>query len=219
MVTARLKVLIADNDTLARCGVARLLRASRRWEICGETGVAGEAIELARRLRPALAIVDPAHLEGDGLALLRDLPRHAPKVRMVVFTTSRDRETMRRAFANAVLGYALKSEPEEELRETIEAAAAGRRHTSRGLRELALDLLALGPAPAGAPSSHPSGLSDREHAVWLRLGRGEANRVIATGLGMSVKTVEAHVAHMRRKLCLPGIVELRRHATLAAVGG
>lgn len=214
----RPRVLIVDSDTLARRGLCALVAkelgggtSSSPWATCVHASSAAAAIALASEHRPFLAVVDPHQLPDDGFSLLRDLPKHAAGIRIATLTHAKAPELIRRTFSHGALGYALKSDSEDEIRAVLTAVAAGHRCSSPRVNEIICGLLASGssaPSGPGAANGAPRHLSDRELVVYRLLGTGLRTADVAAQLNISRKTVETHCEHLRHKL---------QHATMAAL--
>jgi DNA-binding NarL/FixJ family response regulator len=101
-------VLIVDAQPITRMGIRAALTMTDRWHICGEAEAASTVLALAEKFRPALCVFDIVWPRADGMALLHDLIRATPLIRIVVFTSLGDADTVRRTFRTRSLGLRSK---------------------------------------------------------------------------------------------------------------
>jgi DNA-binding NarL/FixJ family response regulator len=196
--------------------MAQIIAEDPRLGVCAHAGNAAEALDLCANHRPDVAVVDIG-ADGGGTVLLRDLSRVCPTVRLVAWTNVIDLLSIQRVLAAGALGYLLRSDPESDVLMAIHHAAAGRRHVGSRVRGVLLNGMAGGGVQIN--DRPESALSDRELQVFRLLGQGKKMSDIAEELGVSVKTVETHVQHMKEKLGLSSLAELRFRAVLAVSGG
>lgn len=135
-------VLIVDAQPVARHGLVSLLNAHERLRVCAEAETAGSARELCGRHRPEMAVVDVAL--GDGFALIKDLPKWAPGIRIVVFTGLEDALSVQRALRAGAMGYVTRLDRTAELLSAVLLALDGQRHLGPRVEHLLLDRLACG---------------------------------------------------------------------------
>ena len=134
-----------------------------------------------------------------------------PQTRVLVFTGLSDLSYIERALRAGTLGYMLKSDPTGQVLEAIRVVSEGGMYLSRQIAGSALRQLGMSNA-GSTPRAGPSTLSDREFEVFRLIGLGQPNRDIATALGISVKTVEAHRENIKVKLNLNSATELASSA-------
>lgn len=208
-----MRVLIADDHTLVRAGLRRLLEALPGVEVVAEARSGREAMDLIALHRPDIALLDLSMPDGNGLDVAEALKRHYPEIAAVIVSMHSDAQTVRRALELGVRGFVIKDAAVAELELALNAAMAGQ--------------LFLSPQVSGAVLGgilHPSrrdgvsALSPRQRDILLRLGQGETTKQIAVTLGISAKTVETHRARIMETLKLRRANDLVRFAMRYADG-
>lgn len=201
---ATVRVLLVDDHPLLRDGVRMRLHATPHIRVVGEAGSVREAEELAATLQPDIVVTDIRMPDASGIQLASLFRTRFPALKLLVLSMHQDAEYVRRAVALQVQGYVLKDGPGHHLVEAIDAVHAGGRYFSPGLP------LPTEPAP---PVTRAWGhLTPKESAVLSLLADGCSNREIADALGASVRTVETHRLHLRRKLRIDGQAALVKYA-------
>ena len=194
MTTGHLRVLIADDHAVVRAGLRALLDGEPDLDVIGEAGSAEEAVRLAARSTPDVALMD-LRFAGpdsgiDGVEAVRRLAVQAPGVAVVMLTSYAGRADVVRALEAGARGYVLKAGPPEELFQAVRTAAAG----SVGLAaEVVGELVGQVVSPAQE-------LSQREIEVVRLMAEGRSNRGIAEALFLSEATVKTHLVRVYRKL-------------------
>ncbi|MEQ1861607.1 MAG: response regulator transcription factor [Chthoniobacteraceae bacterium] len=212
----RCDVLVIDPEPVARLGMITLLKSHARLRVAGEAETVRTGRELCAKLKPDIVVIDPAMEGGEGFVLLKDVPRWAPRARVVAFSAIEDAFFVQRAFSAGACGYVTRRDPVPALISAVLGAASGERHVSPRIEKVLLDHLA-----AGSPAANHGALgklSERELQVFHLLGEGHATRVVSERLGVSVKTVESHQQRIKSKLCVGSGAELRKRAALFVAG-
>jgi DNA-binding NarL/FixJ family response regulator len=196
------RVLLADDHALFRAGIASLLRA---WgmEVVGQAGDGLEAIELTRRLRPELVLMDVGMTPCNGLEATRVIKTELPEVKVIIVTVSEDDQDLFEAVKSGAEGYLLKGMSEEELGSTLEKISAGEPALSPALAVKILNEFARMAREGTGKSSGPEGgLTDREREVLRLVADGATNREIGSQLYISENTVSFHMRNILAKLHL-----------------
>jgi DNA-binding NarL/FixJ family response regulator len=186
------RVIIADDHRLMREGTAALLSADARIEVVGLASGGREAVELAGRLAPDVALLDVGMPEIGGVEACAAIRARAPGIEVLMLTVSEDALDVRAALRVGAAGYLLKDMPPGELVDAVLGAGAGE------------------PVVMASAEASTGELSLREREVLELLGRGLRNREIAERLVVSEATVKTHVRHVLEKL------RLRNRAEAAA---
>lgn len=191
-----IKILIADDHLLIRQGLRMVLETENDLELVGEASDGREAISLCKKLNPDVVLMDLRMPNMDGLTAIEKLRSEQPEIAVVILTTFNEDELMFRGLQAGARGYLLKDTDRSTLFDTIRAAA-------RGETLLKPEIMARVLSKANAPttrSSEPSNLTDRELEVLRSVASGERSKEIAAHLGISERTVKAHLASIYDKL-------------------
>lgn len=211
MTTTSIRVLLVDDHPFVRDGVRMRLMATAHISVAGEAASVAEALPMAERLAPDIVITDIRMPGASGIHLAAQFRAQCPQVRVLVLSMHDDPEYVRRAVSLGARGYVLKDAPAQCLIDAIDAVYRGECYFSPGIEHL---LEGVRPEPCA--SKH---LTPREAGVLQWVSQGRSNKEIAALMGMSVRTVETHRLHLRRKLGIEGQADLVKyvvaHADLA----
>ncbi|GHJ48267.1 DNA-binding response regulator [Catellatospora sp. TT07R-123] len=202
-----IRVMIADDQAMVRTGFGMILGAQPDMEVVGEAADGVEAVELARRVRPDVALMDIRMPRLDGLEALRQLagPGVADPPKVVVVTTFDLDEYVHAALRNGACGFLLKDSGPALLVEAVRAAASGDSLISPSITVRLLEhLTPLLPGRGGGDH----GLSPRELDVVRLTARGLTNAEIAAQLFISLGTVKTHLGSVQTKLGARNRVEI-----------
>ena len=204
------RVLLADDQELIRAGFRMILEAQQPpIEVIGEATNGREAVEMARRLRPDVCLLDIRMPEMDGIEATRELagPGVADPMAVVIVTTFDLDEYVHGALKAGARGFLLKDAGPELLVQAIEAAAEGDALISPSITGRLLEAFSAGTA-AAEPSQPIDPLTDREEEVLLTVARGRTTAEIAEELYIGLSTVKTHVASLMTKLGARNRVEI-----------
>jgi DNA-binding NarL/FixJ family response regulator len=184
----KISVLVVDDHPMFREGVVSVLETEDDMEPVGEAQDGAQAVEMFKRLRPDVVLMDLQMPGLDGVRAITAIRAEAPDARIVVLTTYSGDVQALRALKAGASGYLLKSSVRRELINTVRAVHAGRRHLHPEVaHEIAVNAI-------GEP------LSDREIDVLERVSKGQANKEIARALSLSEDTIKAHMRSIFNKL-------------------
>jgi DNA-binding NarL/FixJ family response regulator len=200
-----IRVMIADDQAMVRTGFGMIIGAQPDMELIGEAADGVEAVAMARRLKPDVALFDIRMPRMDGLEALRLLagPGVTDPIKVVVVTTFDLDEYVHQALRNGAAGFLLKDSGPALLVEAVRAAVSGDALISPSITVRLLEHLSP-PAPTG----DDGGLSPRELDVVKLAARGLTNAEIATQLFISVGTVKTHLGSVQAKLGARNRVEI-----------
>jgi DNA-binding NarL/FixJ family response regulator len=212
-----ISVLLADDQPLLRRGFRMILEAEQGLTVAGEAGDGAEAVELARRVRPDVVLMDIRMPGTDGIEATRRITAAEPGVRVLVLTTFDLDEYAFGALRAGASGFLLKDVRPHELVAAVRTVASGDavvspRVTRRLLEEYAqqLPVGADAGADAGTANRYPqlSSLTEREREVLAVVAQGLSNTEIAASLFVSETTVKSHVGRILAKLGLRDRVQI-----------
>jgi DNA-binding NarL/FixJ family response regulator len=190
------RVLIAEDHRLMREGTAALLRLDERIEVVGLAADGAEAVSLAERRSPDVALLDLAMPRAGGIEVCAILRERFPGIEVLILTASEREEDLYAALRLGAAGYLLKDMPPGELVEAVLEAGRGEPRIAPAMASRMLAEL-----EDGAPEDDPLAvLSEREREVLSLLSAGLRNREIAERLVISEPTVKTHVRHVLEKL-------------------
>ena len=191
-----IKILIADDHLIIRQGLRLILETENDFEFVGEASDGNEALTLCKKLKPDVVLMDLRMPNMDGLTAIERLRVDQPNIAVVILTTFNEDELMLRGLQAGAHGYLLKDTDRNTLFDTIRAAA-------RGETLLKPEIMARVLSQANTQkkeSNEPVNLTDRELEVLISVARGERSKEIAVQLGISERTVKAHLASIYNKL-------------------
>lgn len=200
-----IRVLLVDDQTLIRQGIAMLLELEPDLEVVGAVGDGRAAIEAVERLHPDVVLMDIRMPGMDGVTATRELSRRFPEVGVIILTTFDDDEYVFEGLKAGARGYLLKDISSEEMAEAVRAVARGEALIQPSIaRKVVAEFsrLAVGASPAPermAPKS-PNALTERELDVLKALARGMSNKEIAAALVITEGTVKTHISNILAKL-------------------
>jgi DNA-binding NarL/FixJ family response regulator len=202
------RVAIVDDHGLFRAGVRSELEG--HVELVGEAASVDEAVALVNAARPDVVLLDVHMPGGGGVAVIRGAAEHAPGTLFLALSASDAAEDVIATIRAGARGYVTKNIATDELLDAIARVQAGDAVFSPRLAGFVLDAFA-GPAPAPEDPELDQ-LTAREREVLRHIARGYLYKEVALRLGISAKTVEAHVSAVLRKLQLSNRHELSRWA-------
>ncbi|MBO0609925.1 response regulator [Myceligenerans salitolerans] len=204
------RVLLADDHTLVRGGVRRILDAEDDLRVVAEAADGAEAVELCCSARPDLAVLDVSMPRMTGLQAAREISRRVPEVRTLMLSMHDNEQYFFAALKAGASGYVLKSAADDDLVEACRAAMRGEPFLYAGVTStLVGDFLER--MRRGDDVPRPL-LTPREEEVIKLIAEGRTSRQIAAELVISHKTVERHRANILTKLGMRDRTEMTRYA-------
>lgn len=203
-----IKVLLADDHSIVRAGLRRLVEESEDMEVVAEAADGKDAIRLVLQNMPDVAVIDISMPGMDGLEVVQQLQTFYPQKPILILTMHEEAQFVVRAIEAGAMGYITKQSAPEQLVKAIRKVHAG----SRYLTEDAVEMLALRVARGSRDRSPLDSLSTRELQVLRRLALGHTNHEIAAAYNISVKTVDTYRLRLLKKLNLRNNAELSRFA-------
>lgn len=204
------RILLADDHTIFRQSLHRLLSDEGDIEVVGDAEDGREAVRLACELLPDIVIMDIAMPLLNGLEATCQIKRLCPQVKVLILSMHDNEEYIRSALAKGAMGYLLKDASSRELMDAIRVVHRGESVLSPAITRLVIeDYLRWG--DVGVENDN-DGLSPREREVLQLIAEGYTNKEIADILCISIKTVQAHRSNLMNKLDLHDRGELIKYA-------
>jgi DNA-binding NarL/FixJ family response regulator len=202
------RLVVVDDHDVVRSGLRAILSVHEWLEVVGEAANGREAVELCRRVRPDLILMDVRMPDVDGLAATREIKRQFDDVKVLILTTHENEDYLLEAIRAGAAGYTLKDAPAQQLVTAIRKVLEGEPTLNRTLATKLLNRLATeAPKPSAEPPVERRSeakllepLTARELEVLRLIAQGHSNRQIAEELVISLGTAKNHVEHVRLKL-------------------
>ncbi len=210
-MNSNLRILIADDHLIVREGLHLILETDAGMEVIGEACNGREAVDLAVKLKPDVILMDLRMPVLDGLGAIEIIRKQQPEIAIVILTNFNEDEMMVKGLSAGARGFLLKDTDRETLLNAIRAAARG----ETLLKPEVMARLMMHTQPVQVHSGDQTvntNLTERELEVLQAVARGERNKEIAVNLGISERTVKAHLASIFSRLG----VDSRASATAAA---
>jgi NarL family two-component system response regulator LiaR len=200
-----IRVMLVDDHTMVRRGLATFLKVFDDLELAGEAASGEDAIRLCAQVLPDVVLMDMVMSDMDGVTATHAIRQHFPEVQVIALTSFKDKELVQDALQAGAIGYLLKDVSADALAQAIRAAHAGRATLSPEAAQALVQSATKPPTPG-------HDLTERERDVLVLLVEGLSNRQIADKLVVSPSTIKSHVSHILAKL---GVASRTEAAALA----
>ena len=191
--SSRIRVMIVDDHTMVRRGLATFLKVFDDLELAGEAASGQAAIELCAQLQPNVVLMDMVMPDMDGAAATRLIRKQSPSIQVLALTSFKEEILVQSALQAGAIGYLLKDVSADDLAQAIRAAHAGRSTLSPEAAQALVHAASQPPVPG-------LDLTDREREVLILMIEGLNNTQIAGRLTVSPSTVKSHVSNILSKL-------------------
>ena len=199
---AKLRILIVDDHAVVRKGVRTLIEGRRGWTVAGEATTAAEGAAKAKKLKTDVVLLDLGLPDVSGTEAINLIRQARPEAQILVLTMHLSPGIASAVLAQGARGLVLKSDAASDLVRAVQAIARRKPFVSPDVMEVIVR------AMAESGKTAENNLTPRERQILKLLAAGRANKDVATTLGLSIKTVEAHRANLMRKLDLRSLTEL-----------
>jgi len=212
-----LRILLADDHTVVRQGLRKVLEEHPDWHVVAEAGDGREAVRQAEQHKPDVAILDVAMPLLNGIEATRQIVRHVPGVRVLVLSMYADEAYVTQVLQAGAAGYLLKDSADVDLLQAVGAVAKGQSFFSPAIARLILDDYVTQRTGERGVIDRYESLSEREREVFQLIAEGKSNKEIAGLLFISPSTVETHRARIMEKLDVHSAVEIALYAVRRGV--
>jgi DNA-binding NarL/FixJ family response regulator len=208
-----IKILLVDDHSLMREGMAAMLRDVEDIEIVGSIGSGEEAVNLADQLKPNLILMDIMLRGMTGIEATRWIKERDPHVKIILISMEISKDYISAGIKSGVDGYLHKDSEKTTLIEAIRSVHGGGRYFNEAITSLVFEDFYKHEKTGKAKERKISqDLTKREHEILELVAEGKSNKEVAESLFISVKTVETHKTHILEKLGLRNTAELVKYA-------
>lgn len=207
----KIRLLVADDHKIFRQGIKKLLEEEADLQVVGEAADGREAVKKATELKPDLVLMDIAMANLNGLEATKQIKKVLPETKIIMVTMHKNEEYILQSFQAGASGYILKEGAVEELVHAIRSIHQDKSFLSPTISKTLIDAY-LRKMETGKTETPFDLLTDREREVLQLIAEGYTNREVAKALFISVKTVEAHRAHIMQKLNIHDVAKLVKYA-------
>jgi DNA-binding NarL/FixJ family response regulator len=213
----RITVLLAEDHMIVREGFRKMLELEADLEVVGEAQDGRQAVVLAKKLRPAVVLMDIAMPQLNGLEATRQLLKLLPATKVLMLSAHSDDAYVKNATDSGAVGFLLKQTSAHDVCRAIREVNAGKTFFSPSIAKHFNRLNPLLSGRTGTLNSKVAQLTSREMEVLQLIAEGKANKETADELGIGIKTVEKHREHLMEKLDIHDTAGLTRYAISAGI--
>lgn len=210
--TKRITVLLAEDHRIVREGLRKILEVERDIKVVGEASTGRQAVTLARKLRPAIVVMDIAMPLLNGIEATRQIIDAVPETKVLILSAHSDGAYIEKAIAMGASGFLIKQTSAHVLSDAIREIEKGNTFFSPSVASRLQQQHQTALNRNGRPKENKINLTPREMEVLQLVAEGEANKQIAAELNISIKTVEKHRDHLMQKLNIHDTAGLTRYA-------
>jgi two-component system, NarL family, response regulator NreC len=211
-----LRILLADDHTVVRQGLRKVLEARPEWQVVAEAGDGREAVRLAEETTPDIAILDVAMPLLNGIEAVRQIARKVPATRMLVLSMHADEAYVTQMLRAGAAGYLLKDSADVDLLQAVDAVSAGKSFFSPAIARVIADDYVRQLADRGITDRFEL-LSEREREIFQLIAEGRTNKEMAALLCLSPSTVDTHRSRIMEKLDVHSAAEIVLYAVRKGV--
>jgi DNA-binding NarL/FixJ family response regulator len=213
----RINVLLAEDHPIVRAGFRALLEHEHDIEVIGEAATGRQAVQLTRKLRPAVVVMDIAMPLLNGLEATRQILRDFPDTRVLILSAHGDDAYVEHAIQLGAAGFLVKQTSSDNLPKAIREVHKGNTFFSNSISKRLQGRKLASPGRGGQLKKKTNRLSSREIEVLQLIAEGKPNKQVASELGVSFKTVDKHRQHLMAKLNIHDVAGLTRYAISAGI--
>jgi DNA-binding NarL/FixJ family response regulator len=213
----KITILLAEDHTIVREGFRKMLEIEDDLEVVGEAQDGRQAIALAKKLRPAVVLMDIAMPQLNGLEATRQILKAFPATKVLMLSAHSDDAYVKNATESGAVGFLLKQTSAHDVCRAIREVHAGKTFFSPSVSKRLDHLHPQSLDRVGALKKKADRLTSREMEVLQLVAEGKANKETAAALGIGMKTVEKHREHLMQKLDIHDTAGLTRYAISAGI--
>jgi len=211
MSTKPIRILIADDHTIVRQGLARLIEENPGMKVVGEATNGRLAVEQALEIKPEIVVLDIAMPQMNGIEAAKRIRKKLPKTKILILSMYSHEHYIHELLETGISGYLLKDASGRDIIQAIEAAMKDETFLSPSISKKLVDTY-LSPQKTSPKAELFKQLSNREREVFQLIAEGHATRDIADMLCVSISTIKSHRANIMEKLNLDSPVKLVHYA-------
>lgn len=204
-------VLLVDDHKIMRDGLKAILRMSDEFRVVAEASNGAEGVQLARRLRPHVVVMDISLPGLNGIEATLEILRHAPETRIVVLSMYDDENSVIQAIRSGARAFVLKTASDADLLDALRTVARGGSYMSSQVSDKLLLRIQRGDV-ATCRNSVLDGLAPRELQVMRLIAEGKSSKEIAVLLDLGLQTVRSYRKTLMKKLSVSNVAELTQLA-------
>ncbi|MCX2900243.1 response regulator transcription factor [Pseudomonas mandelii] len=193
-------LLLVDDHSLIRAGVRALVLDIPGYSVVGEANDGSLLVEMVERLSPDIVLLDISMKQTGGLEALQHLKRVRAQCKVLILSMHTDPALVMQALEAGAHGYLLKDMTATELEQALDALRNNERYLSPGIAHTVINQALVRNRTSQAPSIDTHNLTARQLEILRLIVRGKSTREIASGLGLSIKTVETHRSQIMKRL-------------------
>ncbi len=211
-IMTKIRILLADDHTILRQGLKRILELDPTFEVVGEAGDGREAVKKAEALTPDVVVMDISMPILNGIEATRQIAKTLPKTKILILTVHESDQIALEILHAGATGYLLKDTAADELTAAIKAVYRGDSYLSPSIAKKVISQFLDIAKGKVQPEDKFSLLTSREREILQLIAEGYSNKEIADMLYISEKTVKTHRENIMRKLDLHNVAELVKYA-------
>jgi DNA-binding NarL/FixJ family response regulator len=213
----RYEVLLVDDHKIMRDGIKAILKHSDEFDVVGEAETGADAVQMCKKLRPAIILMD-INLPGlNGIEATSEILRHVPETKVVILSMYDDEPSVVGAIRSGARAFVLKKASDNDLLEALRTVAKGGSYLSPQISDRLLHRIQRGDQEAKAVPSALEGLSPRELQVLRLVAEGKTSKDIAVMLDLGLQTVRSYRKTMMKKLGVNNVAGLTQLALSAGL--
>lgn len=206
------EILLVDDHKIMRDGIKAILKSSGEFHVAGEAETGPDAVQMARRLRPSIVLMDISLPELDGIEATVEILRHEPATKVIVLSMYDDENSVVRAIRSGARAFVLKTAGDGDLLDALRTVAKGGSYLSSQVSDKLLHRIQMGDVQTTSPGSAINALTPREQQVMRLIAEGKSSKEVAVVLDLGVQTVRSYRKILMKKLSVTNVAELTQLA-------